>query len=73
MQDKKEIQNGAILDKSPKKVKDLFVEDKILKQLNYDNSQPLDEFGKTIIFGNKMRDLDSEKYKRNKLSRMKKK
>ena len=67
------IQNGTILDKPPKKVKDIFVEEEILKQLNYDNSQPLDEFGNPIIFENKIRDLDSEQYKRNKLSRMKKK
>ena len=39
------IQNGKILDNPPKKVKYLFVDDEILKKLNYDNSIPIDENG----------------------------
>lgn len=67
------IQNGKILDKPPKKVKDLFVEEEVLQKLNYDNSYPIDEFGKEIIFDNKKHCLESKQYLENKLSRIKKK
>lgn len=67
------IQNGKILDKPPKKIKDLFVEEEILQKLNYDNSQPIDEHGNEIIFDNKKHCLESKQYLKNKSSRMKKK
>ena len=67
------IQNGKILDKPPKKVKDLFVGEEVLKKFNYDNSQPIDEYGNEIIFDNKKHCLQSKQYLENKSSRMKKK
>ena len=67
------IQNGQVLDSAPKKVQDLFVDEKILQQLNYDNSIPLDDKGNEINFDNKIRDIDSKQYIKNKESRMKKK
>lgn len=67
------IQNGKILDKPPKKVKDLFVEEEVLQKLNYDNSHPIDEIGNEIIFDNKKHCLESRQYLENELSRMKKK
>ncbi len=67
------IQNGNILDEPPRKVKDLFVEEEILQKLNYDNSIPLDNNGTQIVFDNKIREIDSKQYKKNKESRMKKK
>lgn len=67
------IQNGKILDKPPKKIKDLFVKEEVLQKFNYDNSQPIDEYGNEIIFDNKKHCLQSKQYLENKSSRMKKK
>ena len=61
------------MDTSPKKVKDLFVDEELLKQLNYDNSTPIDKNGNQIIFDNRSRDLDSKQYKKNRESRLRKK
>lgn len=57
----------------PKKVKDLFVEEEVLKKLNYDNSIHVDENNSTIKFNNKSRDLNSKQYKEDKDNRLKKK
>lgn len=57
----------------PKKVKDLFVEEEVLKKLNYDNSIHADENNSTIKFNNKSRDLNSKQYKEDKDNRLKKK
>lgn len=67
------IQNGRILDTSPKKVKDLFVDVEILQQLDYDNSIPLDENNSPIKFDNKSRNLKSKQYKEDRDNRIKKK
>jgi transposase len=67
------VQNGHLLDTQPKKVKDLFVNEETLRQLNYDNSIPLGNDGKPINFDSKIREIDSKQYIKNKESRMKKK
>ncbi len=67
------IKNGKILDEPPKKVKDLYVDESVLKELKYDNSPPIDDNGNEIIYDNKTHDLTSKQYIRNKQSRMKKK
>ncbi len=67
------IQNGQVLDNPPKKVKDLFEDEEILRQLSYDNSIPLDDDGNEINFDNKIREIDSKQYIKNQKSRMKKK
>lgn len=67
------IQNGKILDTPPKKVKDLFVDEEILKKLNYDNSILVDKNNNPIKFDNKSRDLNSKQYQEDKDNRLKKK
>ena len=67
------IQNGNILDEPPKKVKDLFIEEEILQELNYDNSIPIDENKNPIKFDNKSRNLKSKQYKEDRDNRQKKK
>lgn len=57
------IKNGEILDKKPKKVKDLFVKEEKLNKLNYNNSLPLDEFGNVIIFDDTVTDRNRASYK----------
>lgn len=67
------IQNGKILDKSPKKIRDLYVDESDLEKLNYDNSPPVDEKGNEIIYDNKIHDFTSKQYLKNSESRMRKK
>ena len=67
------IQNGKILDEPPKKVKDLYVDEAVLKELKYDNSPPVDDNGDEIIYDNKSRNLKSKQYDEDRASRLKKK
>lgn len=61
------------MDTSPKKVKDLFVEEEVLQKLNYDNSIHVDEKNSPIKFDNKSRYLNSKQYKEDKDNKLKKK
>lgn len=58
------IRNGEILDSPPEKVlQGTMPDERLLKSMDYDNSAPLDEQGKEIIFDNRKRNLDSPQYK----------
>lgn len=50
----------------------MFVEEEVLKKLNYDNSIHVDEKNSPIKFNNKSRDLNSKQYKEEKNNRLKK-
>lgn len=67
------VQNKKILDRPPKKIKDLFVKEEVLQKLNYDNSIPVDENNNPINFDNKCRNLKSKQYKEDRDNRIKKK
>ncbi len=67
------IKDGEILKEPPKKELDLYVDDEILKKLNYDNTLPIDEDGKEIKYDNKRRDLTSKQYQKHKKARLEKK
>lgn len=67
------IQNGKMLDEPPKKVKDLYVDESVLKELKYDNSPPLDDSGNEIFFDNKIREITSKQYIEDRENRVKKK
>ena len=67
------IKNGEILEKAPKKEIDLYVEESILKKINYDNTAPVDEKGNEIKYEGRKRDLDSKAYIRRAKARQEKK
>lgn len=69
------IKDGRILEEPVKKVaKELAdIDNNKLNLLNYDNTIPMDEYGKEIKFDNKKRDFDSKQYQDQKQRRIDKK
>lgn len=58
------IRDGEIMDTRPEKtLREITPEEKLLQDMDYDNSVPIDEQGREIIFDNKKRNMDSLQYK----------
>lgn len=66
------IRNGQILDAPPEKVsREKKVDEKIMKQLHYDNTQPVDENGNPVEYDDSANDYNSKKYKQRAQNRKK--
>lgn len=58
------IRNGDILDTPPEKVfRETGPDERLLENMGYDNSVPMDGQGNQVIFEGRRRDLDSRQYK----------
>lgn len=66
------IRNGQILDAPSEKVsREKNADEKIMKQLHYDNTQPVDENGNPVEYDDSANDHNSKKYKQRAQNRKK--
>lgn len=66
------IRDGQVLDAPPKKIsREKKADEAILKQLNYDNTQPVDENGNPVEYDDSAHDFNSKKEKQRTQNRKK--